>query len=104
MLIKDQLPINIREGVSFTEFVAEFDPNYQLPCERLTRKLLTDAFLNSKKNLKEVLYNHVITCSLMCDLWTGQNRMGYFRVTCSFIDNNFQLNELVLAIKYLPYP
>ncbi|CAG8794154.1 9867_t:CDS:2, partial [Cetraspora pellucida] len=33
-----------------------------------------------------------------------RNHMGYLRVTCSFIDNNFQLNELVLTIRYLPYP
>ena len=34
MLVKDQLPINIREGASFIEFLAEFDPSYHLPCER----------------------------------------------------------------------
>ncbi|CAG8729735.1 12312_t:CDS:2, partial [Racocetra fulgida] len=34
MLIKDQLPINIWEGTGFIEFLAEFDPNYRLPCER----------------------------------------------------------------------
>ncbi|CAG8792279.1 12784_t:CDS:2, partial [Racocetra fulgida] len=31
MLIKDQLPINIREGAGFTKFLAEFNPYYQLP-------------------------------------------------------------------------
>ncbi|CAG8566067.1 10269_t:CDS:2, partial [Cetraspora pellucida] len=32
------------------------------------------------------------------------NHMGYFGVTCSFIDNDFQLNEIVLMIQYLLYP
>ncbi|CAG8618253.1 11228_t:CDS:2 [Cetraspora pellucida] len=94
MLVKDQLPINIREGASFVEFLAEFDPSYHLPCERQYQKLLTDAFLSSKKSLKEILSNNIITCSLTCDLWTERNHMGYLRVTF----------ELVLTIKYLPYP
>ncbi|CAG8477855.1 8354_t:CDS:2 [Cetraspora pellucida] len=104
MLVKDQLPINIREGASFVEFLAEFDPNYQLPSKRHCRKLLTDAFLSSKEHLKEMLSNNFITCSLTCDLWTGRNCMGYLGVTCTFIDNDFQLNEIVLTLKYLPYP
>ncbi|CAG8698305.1 2405_t:CDS:2, partial [Cetraspora pellucida] len=101
---KDQLPINIREGAGFVEFLTEFDPSYHLPYERQCRKLLTDAFLSFKESLKEILSNNIITCSLTCDLWTGQNRMRYLGVTCSFINNNFQLVELVLTIKYLPYP
>jgi len=104
MLVKDQLPINLREGVGFSEFLEEFDPNYQLPSEKHCRTLLTDGFLYSKESLKKMLYDNIIFCSLTCDLWTGRDRMGYFGVTCSFIDNNFQLNELVLTIKYLPYP
>ncbi|CAG8587629.1 17160_t:CDS:2, partial [Cetraspora pellucida] len=83
------------------KFITEFDSSYHLPCERQCRKLLTDAFLSSKESLKEILSNNIITCSLTCNLWTGQNRMGYLRVTCLFINNNFQLVELVLTIKYL---
>ncbi|CAG8797552.1 16377_t:CDS:1, partial [Cetraspora pellucida] len=55
------------------------------------------------EHLKEMLSNNFITCSLTCDLWTGQNRMRYLGVTCTFIDNDFQLNEIVLTLKYLPY-
>ncbi|CAG8513583.1 6932_t:CDS:2 [Cetraspora pellucida] len=92
------------KGASLIEFLAEFDPNYQLPSEKLCRKLLTDAFVSFKETLKNILNDNVITCSLICDLWTGRNYMGYLGVTCSFINNNFQLNKLVLIIRYLPYP
>jgi hypothetical protein len=46
----------------------------------------------------------VTSCSLTMDLWTARNRSGYLGVTCSFIDNSFQLCETTLAIQYLPYP
>jgi hypothetical protein len=45
----------------------------------------------------------VISCSLTMDLWTARNRSGYLEVTCSFIDDLFQLCETTLAIQYLPY-
>src|SRR5207302_1719898 len=30
--------------------------------------------------------------------------MGYIGITCAYIDNQFKLNEALLAIKYVPYP
>ena len=30
--------------------------------------------------------------------------MGYIGVTCTYIDKQFNLNETILAIKYVPYP
>ncbi|CAG8770826.1 21225_t:CDS:2, partial [Cetraspora pellucida] len=44
MLVKDQLPASIQEDAGLIKFLAEFDPNYQLPSEKLCRKLLTDTF------------------------------------------------------------
>jgi hypothetical protein len=39
----------------------------------------------------------VILCSLTMDLWTANNQSGYLGVTCSFIDDSFQLCEATLA-------
>ena len=37
-------------------------------------------------------------------MWTGRNRQGFLGVTCSFLDKNFTIHELILAIEYIRYP
>ncbi|CAB5208340.1 unnamed protein product [Rhizophagus irregularis] len=37
------------------------------------------------------------------DLWTSRSQAGYLGVTCSFVNNQFELHETILSIKYLKY-
>ncbi|CAB4403622.1 unnamed protein product [Rhizophagus irregularis] len=78
ILIKDNRPISICNDEGFVEFIHELDPNYQIP--------------------------NVISCSITTDLWTARSRNEYIGVTCSFIDNNFNICEAILAVQYVPYP
>lgn len=38
------------------------------------------------------------------DFWTARNRQGYLGITCSYIDRQFKLKEVTLAIQYVRYP
>jgi hypothetical protein len=37
-------------------------------------------------------------------MWTGRNRQGFLGVTCSFLDKNFKIHEVILTIEYIRYP
>ena len=37
-------------------------------------------------------------------MWTSKNRQGYLGVTCSFLDKNFKIHEIILTIEYVRYP
>jgi Protein of unknown function (DUF 659) len=37
-------------------------------------------------------------------MWTGRNRQGFLGVTCSFLDKNFTIHEVILTIEYIRYP
>jgi len=37
-------------------------------------------------------------------MWTARNRQGFLGVTCFFLDRNFVIQEVVLAIEYVKYP
>ncbi|CAB4421799.1 unnamed protein product [Rhizophagus irregularis] len=51
ILVKDQRPISIRDNIGFTEFIREFDPNYQIPSEKRCKKLLAEGY-NQTKSVK----------------------------------------------------
>ena len=40
----------------------------------------------------------------MSDLWTARDRQGYIGVTCSFINKEFELQEIMLACQCIEYP
>ena len=42
--------------------------------------------------------------ALTVDLWTSRNRKGFLKITCSYVDLNFILKEVILAIEYIRYP
>ncbi|GES77744.1 zinc finger BED domain-containing protein 1-like [Rhizophagus clarus] len=37
-------------------------------------------------------------------MWTAKNRQGFLGITCSFLDKNFTLHEIILTIEYVRYP
>ena len=65
---------------------------------------MAEGYNQTKEVLTSKIEKEVISCSLTMDLWTARNRSSYLGVTCSFIDDSFQLCEVTLAIQYLPYP
>ena len=104
ILVKDNRPISMCSDEGFIEFIHEFDPNYQLPSDKTIQQLLAEAYNQIKAVLTKKLNESMISCSITTDLWTARSRSGYIGVTCSFIDNNFDICEAILAVQYVPYP
>lgn len=104
ILIKDHQPLSIREDEGLLEFIYELDPLFKVPSEKRIREILTNGYNYTKETLIRNFHSDIISCSLTSDLWTARSRMGYIGITCAYIDKQFKLNEVILAIKYVPYP
>ena len=102
--INDMQPLYILESKGFINLVKTLDPYYALPSNKFVKKLITKAFNYSKEQLKILFNNTIEFCSITTDLWTARDRQGYIGVTCSFINQKFELQEIVLACQYLEYP
>jgi len=98
ILVKDNRPLSICNDEGFIEFIHEFDPNYQFPSDKTIQQLLAEAYNQIKIVLTKKLNEDIISCSITTDLWTARSRSGYIGVTCSFINNNFDICEAILAI------
>ncbi|EXX55416.1 hypothetical protein RirG_225570 [Rhizophagus irregularis DAOM 197198w] len=51
----------------------------------------------------EQIGKEAISVALTADLWTDRNRKGFLGITCSYIDPEFILKEVILAIEYVQY-
>ena len=37
-------------------------------------------------------------------MWTSRNRLRFLGITCSFLDKNFTIHEIILTIEHIRYP
>ncbi|CAG8638249.1 7725_t:CDS:2, partial [Cetraspora pellucida] len=84
-IVTNSQPFYVLQNGSFVKLIHTLNPYYELP---------------SNKQIKAQLK----TCSLTCDLWTARSKNGYLGITCHFINSNYELKEIILAVKYVPYP
>ena len=54
--------------------------------------------------MQQIIKDQARSVSLTLDLWTAKNRQGYLEITCSFLDDTFNLREFTLDIAYIRYP
>ncbi|CAB5362683.1 unnamed protein product [Rhizophagus irregularis] len=75
-------PISICNDEGFVEFIHELDPNYQIPSDKTIQQLIAESYNQIKHEVE---------------------MDGYIGITYSFIDNNFNICEAILAVQYIPY-
>lgn len=75
-----------------------------MPCPETVKGIIHDAFNFSFPKLQQTIRDQAKSVSLTLDLWTAKNRQGFLGITCSFINNSFELHEYTLDIAYVRYP
>lgn len=84
--------------------IFQLDPAFILPCPQTVKSIIHDAYNFSLPILQQIIRTQAKSISLTLDLWTAKNRQGYLGITCSFLDNSFDLHEFTLDIAYVRYP
>jgi len=46
----------------------------------------------------------ISSVSLTLDLWTARSHHGFLGITCSFLDQQYNLHEIALTLSYVRYP
>lgn len=75
-----------------------------IPDEKGIKKVIHDAYEFTLKTLIEKVRVDAKSVSITTDMWTARNGQGYIGVTCSYIDANFNINEITLTVNYVRYP
>ena len=79
------------------------DPCFVVPKSTTIKSLLHSSFVHTSNILlNQLSLANYVAC--MTDLWTARNRQGYLGVACSWIDDDYNLHENLLALSHLPSP
>ena len=89
---------------SFHKLIKELDPAFSIPSVKLVKQIIHKAYNITFPLIQQFLDNNSISVCLTTDMWTARNRQGFLGVTCSFLDKNFTLHQIILTIEYVRYP
>nr|CAG8634178.1 12872_t:CDS:2 [Entrophospora candida] len=104
-LIKDSQPFYILKSPSFQHFIHSLNPHFKIPCIDVIKESLFILYDHSINELKDNLFNNCLYASLTTDFWTSTNqKKGFMGITCTWISENFEPNEVLLNLVYVPYP
>lgn len=103
-IIFDTQPLNITQSESFRKFIKELDPAFNIPDVKLIKQTIQEAYNYTLPLIQQFIENNATSVSLTTDMWTGRNREGFLGVTCSFLDKNFTIHEIILTIEHIRYP
>ncbi|XP_041109696.1 E3 SUMO-protein ligase ZBED1-like [Polyodon spathula] len=94
----DLRPISIVEGTGFKEFIKELNPLYEVPDRATVAHFVRLQYEEEKQTLREKLANQV-GMAFTLDLWVSVATEAYVTVTTHFLDENWELNNCILATK-----
>jgi hypothetical protein len=97
-------PIDTVNNNYLKELLAYLNPNYKLPTDKNLKLLIYQAYDWTEGSMKELLSSSAKYVSLTTDLWTSRAKQGYIGITASFISYDFKIYDILLELKYLPYP
>ncbi|CAG8786763.1 10303_t:CDS:2, partial [Gigaspora margarita] len=103
-LVTNSQPFYVLQSKSFVKLIYTLNPYYELPSNKQIKARIHQSYNNSIEYLKTLLVTELKTCNLTCDLWTAHSKNSYLGIICHFINSNYKLKEIILAVKYVPYP
>ena len=103
-ILNSTSPLDTVNNIYLNEFLAYLNPHYNLPNDKNLKLLIYQAYGWTEESMKELLSSSAKYISLTTDLWTSRAKQGYIGITASFISIDFKLYDILLELKYVPYP
>jgi hypothetical protein len=79
------------------------DPAFNIPDSKSIKAIIHTAYNYTFETLVKLL-QPITSVSLTLDLWTARSHHGYLGITCSYLDQQYNLNEITLTLSYIRYP
>ena len=95
--------LRLVEKASFRKFIRELDSAFDIPDSKSVKAIIHRAY-NFSFNAIANLLQPITSVYLTLDLWTARSNYGYLGITCTFLDQNYNLNEIALTISHIKYP
>lgn len=102
MLLTTQ-PLSTVTQKAYIEYINFIDPEFIIPGEKKIRMMIARSYGYNKDKLTQLLKT-AQSISLTTDLWSSRSKHGYLGLTATWINQNFEIMNVLLEISYFPAP
>ncbi|CAG8569500.1 15672_t:CDS:2 [Gigaspora margarita] len=103
VIVAQNLLLSFAEEKTFKRFTKIVDSRWIVPGKGKIKSLIDEGFNQISSCLQHDLHQ-AKTVSLTANLWTAYSRKGYLGIMATWINENFELNNAVLAVTLFRYP
>lgn len=99
-IVKTDQPFSIVDNDEFEDMMEYLKKDIGIKSRRTIMRRLEVIYKQKKEELKMELGSFKSKFSLTCDLWTSKNNLSFFGFTIHFIDNEWKMQQRLLAFKF----
>jgi len=103
-IVTDLQPFTTSSSKEFKYFVYKLNPEYNVPCCQILKKLIIEHYTSQKIIISNILRSISGAISLTTDIWTSTAMDSYCAATAHYIDENWRIRHIVLDVIPMSYP
>lgn len=96
-------PLSTVTQKAYIEHMHVIDPEFIVPGEKKIRMMIAQSYGYNKNKLIQLLKT-AQSISLTTDLWSSRSKHGYLGLTATWINQDFEIMDVLLEITYFPTP
>ena len=100
-LIKTDQSFSTVDNRYFEDLLEYLKKDVTIHSRRTLMRRMEELHLQKKDELKEKLQQLKSKYSITCDIWTSMNQLSFFNFTIHYIDEQWTMQEGVIAFKFL---
>ncbi len=104
LIVDAKLPFNMVTNKAFRDFIQTLNKHVPSISRRTIVREIENEFKERMPMIKECIRKVDSNITLTCDVWSSRTLRGYFVVTAHWIDDNFELQNVVLDFVHFPPP
>ena len=100
LLIQKDLPFSLVDADQFKDLMQYLKKDLSIHSRKTIMRRLEELYL-TQRELKDKLNSFKSKYSLTCDVWTSKNQLSFFGFTIHYINNEWVMQNPLLAFEYL---
>ncbi|CAL5077025.1 unnamed protein product [Urochloa decumbens] len=104
MIVLHELPFSFVEYDGFIRYSASLNPVFKLVGRTTIKMDCMEVFKNHRLALRDMLKDCNSRVSLTADAWTSKGNIGYFCITCHYIDDKWKVQKKIIRFCYIKTP
>ncbi|CAG8841748.1 5578_t:CDS:2, partial [Gigaspora margarita] len=103
-IVSDTLPFSVVSSQSFATMIRYLNANIDLPSRDVIKSIIQKAFTVMQRDIQLLFEQISSKISITLDIWTSRANVPFICITAHWIDNNWNLKNILLDICMLPHP